>query len=103
MVPGTVRKIQKECRKLNVVFNPEYLTERSAKFDFINQARFVLGGDKIHTSKVAKLFRWRFGKSIPIIETNYETAELVKYMNNCFLATRYHFLYNCLLYLDIRN
>ena len=92
VVPGTARKIQKDCKRLNIVFNPEYLTERSAKFDFINQARFILGGDKTHTSKVAKLFRWRFGNSIPIIETNYETAELVKYMNNCFNATKISFM-----------
>jgi len=92
VVPGTSRKMQRKYGRLNIVFNPEYLTERSAKFDFINQARFILGGDEIHTSKVSKLFRWRFGKSIPIIETNYETAELVKYMNNCFNATKISFM-----------
>ena len=92
VVPGTSRKMQRKYGRLNIVFNPEYLTERSAKFDFINQARFILGGDEIHTSKVSKLLRWRFGKSIPIIETNYETAELVKYMNNCFNATKISFM-----------
>tara|TARA_Y100000310_G_scaffold211693_1_gene212421 strand:- start:7 stop:855 length:849 start_codon:yes stop_codon:yes gene_type:complete len=92
VIPGTTRKLQIAFHNLNIVFNPEFLTERSAKFDFINQARFILGGDKIHTSKVSKLFRWRFGKSIPIIETNYETAELVKYMNNCFNATKISFM-----------
>ena len=34
----------------------------------------------------------RFGSSIPIIHSNYETAEMVKYMNNCFLATKVSFL-----------
>ena len=77
---------------MRIVFNPEFLTERSAKFDFINQARFILGGNKIDTSKVTNLFKWRFGESTPIIETNFETAELIKYMNNCFLATKVSFM-----------
>ena len=39
VVPGTTRKLQEKFN-LPIVFNPEFLTERSAKFDFINQARF---------------------------------------------------------------
>ena len=92
ITPGTTRKFEKEFPKLKFVFNPEFLTERSAKYDFINQSRFILGGDKVYTSKVASLFRWRFGYSIPVIETNFETAELIKYMNNCFFATKVSFL-----------
>ena len=92
ITPGTTRKFEKEFSRLKFVFNPEFLTERSAKYDFINQSRFILGGDKIHTSKVASLFKWRFGYSIPLIETNFETAELIKYMNNCFFATKVSFL-----------
>ena len=92
IVPGTTQLFKKEFSNLNLVFNPEFLTERSAKYDFINQSRFILGGDKIHTEKVASLFKWRFGYSIPIIETNFETAELIKYMNNCFFATKVSFL-----------
>ena len=92
VVPGTTSNIQQIFPKLRIVFNPEFLTERSANFDFINQTRFILGGDKENTSKVADLFRWRFGKSISILETNYESAELVKYMNNTFFATKVSFL-----------
>ena len=92
ITPGTTRKFEKEFPKLKFVFNPEFLTERSAKYDFINQSRFILGGDKVYTSKVASLFKWRFGHSIPVIETNFETAELIKYMNNCFFATKVSFL-----------
>ena len=92
VVPGTTRELQEQFPKLNIVFNPEFLTERSAKFDFINQARFILGGKKINTSRVASLFKWRFGQSVPTIETNFETAELIKYMNNCFLATKVSFM-----------
>ena len=92
IVPGTTRLFQKEFPNLNFVFNPEFLTERSAKYDFINQSRFILGGEKTYTSQVASLFKWRFGNSLPIIETDFETAELIKYMNNCFFATKVSFL-----------
>ena len=92
VVPGTTSNIQQTFPKLRIVFNPEFLTERSANFDFINQTRFILGGSKDNTTKVADLFRDRFGESIPVIETNYETAELIKYMNNCFFATKVSFL-----------
>ena len=92
VTPGTTRKLQIGFHDLNIVFNPEFLTERSAKFDFINQSRFIIGGDESNTYKVAQLYRWRFGKTTPVIETNYETAELIKYMNNCFFATKVSFL-----------
>ena len=92
IIPGTTSDIQYEFPNLRIVFNPEFLTERSANFDFINQTIFILGGDKENTNKVADLFRWRFGKSISILETNYETAELIKYMNNTFFATKISFL-----------
>ena len=92
MIPGSSKKFQEKYPKLNIVFNPEFLTERSAKFDFINQSRFIIGGNPEHVSKVADMYRWRFGKSVPTIETNYETAELIKYMNNCFLATKVSFM-----------
>ena len=92
IVPGTTRKLQAKFNTLNIIFNPEFLTQRSAKYDFINQSRFVLGGEGIYTQKVAELYRWRFGKSIQVIMTNFETAEMIKYMNNCFFATKVSFM-----------
>ena len=92
VTPGTTKKLQEKYQNLRLVFNPEFLTERSANFDFINQTRYILGGDKQNTNKVADLYRWRFGDTIPVIETNYQTAELIKYMNNCFFATKVSFL-----------
>ena len=82
----------KKFTKLNMVFNPEFLTERSARYDFINQSRFIIGGRKRNTARVAELFKWRFGDSISIIETNFETSEMIKYMNNCFFATKVSFM-----------
>jgi UDPglucose 6-dehydrogenase len=92
VVPGTTRKIQEKYPKMYIVFNPEFLTERSAKFDFINQSRFIVGSTWGSTTRVKHLYQWRFGKSTPVIQTNYETAELIKYMNNCFFATKVSFL-----------
>ena len=92
IVPGTTRKFQNKYHTLNLVFNPEFLTERSANFDFINQSRFILGGNIKNVEKVSSLFRWRFGETISIIETDYESAEMVKYMTNTFLATKVSFL-----------
>ena len=92
ITPGTTTRLAKKYTKLNIVFNPEFLTERSAKFDFINQSRFIVGGRKRNTNKVSQLFKWRFGDSIPCIETNFETAEMIKYMNNCFFATKVSFM-----------
>ena len=92
VVPGTCEKLSSTFPKLNIVFNPEFLTERSANFDFINQSRYILGGDKKNTKMTAELFRKRFGESIAIIETNFNTAEMIKYMCNCFFATKVSFL-----------
>ena len=92
VTPGTTGKIQIEYPKMNIVFNPEFLTERSAKFDFINQSRFIVGGTWGNATKVEHLYKERFGDSIPVIKTNFQTAEMIKYMNNCFFATKVSFL-----------
>ena len=95
VVPGTTRKLQSKYTKLNIVFNPEFLTERSAKYDFINQSRIIVGGGEGHAFEVgatADLFRWRFGDSVSIIETDWETAELIKYMSNCFFTTKISYM-----------
>jgi UDPglucose 6-dehydrogenase len=92
ITPGTTRRFQKNYSNLNIVFNPEFLTERSAKLDFINQSRIVLGGEEENTYKVEKLFKNRFGEYMPVIRTSFETAEFIKYMNNCYFATKVSFM-----------
>ena len=90
--PGTTEKWNKKYEALNIVFNPEFLTERSAVFDFLSQTRYVLGGDESDTNKVAELYRDRFGQTISIIETDFQSAELIKYVCNCFFATKVSFM-----------
>jgi|TARA_A100001015_G_scaffold239947_1_gene273474 nucleotide sugar dehydrogenase len=92
VVPGTTSKFQEKFPKLKLVFNPEFLTERSALFDFISQTRIVLGGKKEYTKTVKDLYQDRFGKSLTVIETNYESAEMIKYLCNTFFATKVSFL-----------
>ena len=103
IVPGTTRKFQEKFSDITLVFNPEFLTERSAKFDFINQARFIIGGEPADTYKIAQLLKIRFGSSTPIIETNFETAEFIKYMNNCYFATKVSFMNEMKLVADKSN
>lgn len=92
VVPGTTSDLSAKFPNLRIVFNPEFLTQRSAYLDFINQARFIFGGNSKDTNEVANLFRQRFGKTIRVIETDYSSAELIKYMCNTFFATKVAFL-----------
>ena len=90
VVPGTTDDLQVSYPKLNIIFNPEFLTERSARLDFINQNRIVLGGDKENVNNVEDLYTSRF-KSCYIIKTDFKTAELIKYFSNIFFAVKVSF------------
>ena len=85
VVPGTTDSLIKKYKYLDIIFSPEFLTERTAKLDIITQTRIILGGEKNLTSKVKKLFDARFMNK-NIIETDSLTAEYIKYMNNTFFA-----------------
>ena len=87
ILPGTTEKLMKLYPDLEIIFCPEFLTERTAKLDMLTQARIVLGGEKGGTKKVKELFEQRF-MNRHIIETDPTTAELIKYMNNTFFATK---------------
>ena len=91
VIPGTTDSFCKDYPKLNFVFNPEFLTEKNSYTDFVNQSRIILGGPSRLTKKVSKLYTARFS-DVPIITTNYRTAELIKYMNNCYLATKVSYM-----------
>ena len=87
VTPGTTRDLIKEFNELKIIFSPEFLTERTSKLDMLTQARIILGGNKKYTNEVKSLFIQRF-MNRTIIETDTVTAELVKYMNNTFFATK---------------
>lgn len=87
VLPGTTDYLVKKYPELNLVFSPEFLTERTAKLDMLTQSRIVLGGNLRIVDQVEKLFTLRF-KNKNIIRTDSRTAELIKYMNNTFFATK---------------
>jgi UDPglucose 6-dehydrogenase len=91
VVPGTVEEYVESYPSLNIVFSPEFLTERNAKLDFINSARIILGGPDHLTDSVERMFRVRFPHT-PIVKTDYATAQLIKYMANCFFAVKISFM-----------
>jgi len=91
VVPGTTDNLQQICGN-HWVFNPEFLTDRTAQLDFINSTRFILGGTGGHAvDMVEDLFRERF-RHTPIIKTTATAAEFVKYMVNLFFATKVSYM-----------
>ena len=88
--PGTTERLNKECKHIQVVFNPEFLTEANFIEDFKNQDRIIIGGPRPASTKVRQLFYKAFPKA-HIIKTHSTIAEMVKYMTNTFLATKVSF------------
>jgi len=87
VLPGTTENLNKKYPNFKIIFSPEFLTERTAKLDMLTQSRIILGGDLSLTEKSKILFNNRF-KIKNIIQTDSKTAELTKYMNNTFFATK---------------
>lgn len=79
--------------KFSMVSNPEFLREGSAVFDFMNPDRVVLGSACIEARRwMDKLYQPLSDRNIPILHTDIETAEMIKYAANCFLATKIAFV-----------
>jgi UDPglucose 6-dehydrogenase len=88
--PGTTKKLDKKFVNIDICFSPEFLTEANSFNDFKNQNRIIVGGPRPATTKVKQMFRRAF-PTIPIVKTGSDTAEMVKYFINCFLATKVTF------------
>lgn len=88
--PGTTERWNKQYKNLNIVFNPEFLTERNAVDDYENQKRIILGGPRPTTTEIKQIFSKVFPKA-HIIKTDSTHAEMVKYLTNSFLATKVSF------------
>ncbi len=79
--------------KFDIVSNPEFLREGSAIDDFLRPDRIVVGLDSDRSKEMmSALYRPLFLRETPIIFTNLETAELIKYAANTFLATKITFI-----------
>jgi UDPglucose 6-dehydrogenase len=100
---GTARKvsrwIQEELAKrsleipFDVVSNPEFLREGSAVQDFTHPDRVVIGSESDAARKLMKdIYRSLYLNETPYIETNLESAEMIKYASNAFLALKVTFI-----------
>ena len=90
VICGTTEKLNLKYEFLNIVFNPEFLTERNAVKDYDNQDRIILGGDRPYTTDLKQIFSKVFPNS-RIIKTSSTHAEMVKYLTNTFLAVKVSF------------
>lgn len=88
--PGTTSKWNRRFESLNIVFNPEFLTEANAVSDYENQDRIILGGVRPATTELKTIFSKVFPKA-HIIKTDSTHAEMVKYLTNTFLSTKVSF------------
>ncbi len=73
-----------------VVSNPEFLREGSAIHDFMHPDRVVIGAhDRAAAALVAELYK---PLNAPVLITSLNTAEMIKYASNAFLATKISFM-----------
>ena len=78
---------------LDVVANPEFLREGAAIEDFMRPDRVVIGAETEHARTVMRgLYRPLFLRDTPFVFTSLETAEMIKYAANTFLATKITFI-----------
>jgi UDPglucose 6-dehydrogenase len=97
---GTARLIQKLVTEnqatphvFDVVSNPEFLREGSAVGDFMRPDRVVVGADSPRAMEIMRsIYAPLYLIRTPIVETTPESAELIKYASNAFLATKISFI-----------
>jgi UDPglucose 6-dehydrogenase len=96
---GTARQVQRIIRETNpsadfdVASNPEFLREGAAISDFMRPDRVVVGVESERAEALLReLYRPLNLIETPILVTNLESAELIKYASNAFLATKISFI-----------
>jgi UDPglucose 6-dehydrogenase len=96
---GTSRKVEDVIRKrrpdasFDMASNPEFLREGSAIQDFTRPDRIVVGCDTEQARDVLReVYRPLFLNETPMLFTSRETAEMIKYASNAFLATKITFI-----------
>ncbi len=96
---GTGKKVFEIIKEVNpgldfdVASNPEFLREGSAINDFMRPDRVVIGCESERAKNILKeLYRPLFLLETPILFTKRETAEMIKYAANSFLATKITFI-----------
>ena len=96
---GTGRRVERILKNIlpasrfDIASNPEFLREGSAIEDFMRPDRVVIGTDSEHARGVMRaLYRPLYLMETPMVFTTLETAELIKYAANAFLATKITFI-----------
>lgn len=96
---GTNRKVEAAARAANpaadfdVASNPEFLREGAAIDDFMRPDRVVVGVESPRARKImADIYRPLFLREFPVVYTGLESAEMIKYAANAFLATKITFI-----------
>jgi UDPglucose 6-dehydrogenase len=96
---GTNRKVAEALREANptaafdVASNPEFLREGAAIDDFMHPDRVIVGIETGQAKKVmAELYRPLSLREFPMVYTGLESAEMIKYAANAFLATKITFI-----------
>ncbi|WP_296643762.1 UDP-glucose dehydrogenase family protein [Roseinatronobacter sp.] len=96
---GTNRRVAQVVRAANpalefdVASNPEFLREGAAIDDFMKPDRVVVGVQSDRAATVmAEIYRPLYLRDFPIVTTDLETAEMIKYAANAFLATKISFI-----------
>jgi UDPglucose 6-dehydrogenase len=91
-VAAILNKLRPEG-SFDVASNPEFLREGSAIEDFMRPDRVVIGADSERARAVMRaLYRPLYLIETPMLFTSVETAELIKYAANAFLATKITFI-----------
>jgi UDPglucose 6-dehydrogenase len=92
-IRGIISQNLKEEIDFDIVSNPEFLREGSAIEDFMRLNRFVIGASIQKAIAIMKdLYKPLYLIETPFVITNIETAELIKYTSNSFLATKISFI-----------
>ncbi|MCV6596715.1 MAG: UDP-glucose/GDP-mannose dehydrogenase family protein [Mangrovicoccus sp.] len=96
---GTNRKVAEVIRatcpeaQFDVASNPEFLREGAAIDDFMRPDRVVVGVESDAAREVmGDIYRPLFLRDFPIVYTDLESAEMIKYAANAFLATKISFI-----------
>jgi len=96
---GTNRQVKqviskaKPAAEFDVASNPEFLREGAAIEDFMKPDRVVVGVQNDRAAEVmAQIYRPLYLREFPILTTDLESAEMIKYAANAFLATKITFI-----------
>jgi len=88
-----IQGLQPQRSSFDIISNPEFLREGSAVEDFMRPDRVVIGAESEQGIAIMKdIYSALYLIETPFVITNLETAEMIKYATNAFLATKVTFI-----------